>query len=538
MKSYTYNDRGVYMSKRILLSKRQFDLLKLLEEQNNWTSSKELGKWLGVSNKTIQNDLSELQDLIPEGWEIQTKKGRGIFLHAPFTESVISTFKHDASELLYEAIQLLIAQRTQTLREFSNRLFSSTTLTSMILEEVEQLASKYFLTVHRNPYYISGNEGMLRLFIFDTEYSKIGMLHYHQFIDDRRLRFQEVLAQTGEISHTPYGLNVFWSYLLVTVERMRQGFSAEPFPDVVETIINNSKLYEKLHPLFDWIEAEFLITLNKYERQYLYFALAHTEFYLLKSRDPYFYLQIKQPNHEFHEFYLFLTYLELNFHLPLSEDEEFLQNLFDIYYLALIRDFRIGFDYRSPDKFYRHFEDKPFLPSKRVHQLCDAWESFGNFSFQTESRAVLTTTLQTFIIQHTRVKVLFTTTRILPIGNFSLSILNREFAGKADFTWFEFSSLEELKEVAKDYDCLITDFVLPDNYIDIPYAFIDMIFSRKNINITYRLIEGVKRQKEQSYVEPQEIIYPTFHKQYEPVRSFTELPRITLNDIFPTKKDR
>ncbi len=525
------------MSNRILLSKRQFDLLKLLEEQNNWMSSKELGNWLGVSNKTIQNDLNELKDLIPEGWSIETKKGRGIFLECPFTESVISTFRHDDSELLYEAIRLLVNKRTQTLREFSNKIFSSTTLTSMILEEIEQLAKQYFLTLHRNPYYISGNEGMLRLFIFDTEYSEIGMLHYHQFIDDRRLRLQEILAQSAGISHTPYGLNVFWSYLLITIDRMRDGFQAEPFPEVVDTIIRNSNLYERLTPLFEWIESEFLVSLDEYERQYLYFALAHTEFYLIESRTPYFYLHIKRPDHEFHEFYLFLTYLELNFQLPLSEDEEFLRNLFDIYYLALIRDFRIGFDYRSPDKFYRHFEDKPFLPSKRIHQLCDEWESFGSFSFQTESRAVLTTTLQTFIIKYTRVKVLFTTTRILPIGNFSLSVLDREFAGKADFTWFEFSSLDELKEVAKDYDCLITDFMLPNDFIDIPYAFIDMIFSKKNFNITYRLIENVKRRKEQSYVDLQEIVYPT-SDAFKVDSPFAQLPRLTLNDIFPKKQKK
>lgn len=199
------------MSYRILLSKRQFNLLKLLEGQNDWMSSQELGEQLNVSNKTIQNDLNELKELIPDGWLIRTKKGRGVFLERPFTESVISTFRHDASELLYKALNLLINEKTHTLRKFSNKIFSSTTLTSMVLEEIEQLAKQYFLTLHRNPYYISGNEGMLRLFIFDTEYSEIGMLHYHQFIDDRRLRLQEILAQSAGISHTPYGLNVFWS---------------------------------------------------------------------------------------------------------------------------------------------------------------------------------------------------------------------------------------------------------------------------------------------------------------------------------------
>lgn len=486
---------------RILISKRQFQLLEFLEEQSDWVSSQQIGQFLNVSNKTVQNDLQDLKILLPERWEIITQKGRGILLNSPRIETVISTFKHNELDLLYEAIDALVHEQFQTLRQLSERLYASTTLTNTTLEQIERFIEKYHLTLHRNPYYIDGNEGMMRLFIFDTNYARIGMLHYRQMFEDRRQRLQEMLQQHGHIVHTTYGLNVFWAYLRVTIERIEKGYPARPFPPFLRERIEKTSLYQQLQPFFDWVETEFFLPFSISERMYLYFGLIHTEFYLQDARTPLFFKQLKEPNHPFHAFDVFVRFLEKNFALSFSTDFYFLQNLFDTFYLSYVRDVGIAFDYQSPDNFYRYFTQRPFLPYAKVNQLCDVWESAGGFACQTESRAILTTTIQDFVIRHTTVRVLFVTSRSEPIAQFILSILRREFHGKATFAVYPIDDILTLQEVAKQYDCLITDVLLPVGAIDIPYTFIDIMFSKKNIIASSELIETIKQQKERAYNE-------------------------------------
>lgn len=96
---------------------------------------------------------------------------------------------------------------------------------------------------------------------------------------------------------------------------------------------------------------------------------------------------------------------------------------------------------------------------------------------------------------------MFVTSRSEPIAQFILSILRREFHGKATFAVYPIDDILTLQEVAKQYDCLITDVLLPVGAIDIPYTFIDIMFSKKNIIASSELIETIKQQKERAYNE-------------------------------------
>lgn len=94
---------------RTNISKRHFDLLLILEKENGWLSSNDLGHLLNLSNKTIQKEIQILNRLLPDEWLIKMTNGLGYQLIQPISESVKLKFVSEEDLLAYRILDLIIS---------------------------------------------------------------------------------------------------------------------------------------------------------------------------------------------------------------------------------------------------------------------------------------------------------------------------------------------------------------------------------------------------------------------------------------------
>ncbi|HHU3874854.1 HTH domain-containing protein, partial [Streptococcus agalactiae] len=111
-----------------MLTSRQVKLLKILESEQSYQPIGKFAKELGISDRTI---YSEIKLLIEEGYQINSKRGKGIKLvnQRGFDDRPILNISTDPAETRRIEIMksLLFDHATVTLKGLSDHYFVSQT---------------------------------------------------------------------------------------------------------------------------------------------------------------------------------------------------------------------------------------------------------------------------------------------------------------------------------------------------------------------------------------------------------------------------
>lgn len=161
-----------------MLSTRQKQLMAKLMESNQYITVEFLAKWLGVSTKTVRNDLEILAGTLEEmGSSLKRIPGRGVLLLANSEEKeeimealeLTDSFVDRNTQITMISLYLLLNHKV-TIQKIADTFFLSRTSVQHFLREVEELLDQYNLQLSR--------EARKGLFIHGIERSKRKAVFY------------------------------------------------------------------------------------------------------------------------------------------------------------------------------------------------------------------------------------------------------------------------------------------------------------------------------------------------------------------------
>lgn len=486
------------MTAKISITERQLNILQYLERAETWVSSKELGEQLNVSNKTIQNELTALQSFFPEGWEVISSRGVGVRLMRPMDQSILSTFANRDIQLLYDLVLLIASAKVDTLHDVSDALYISTSYAHTLIKELKTRVIKHHLVLNERPYRLVGEEGFVRALLFKVSLAQHGTIAYQQFIDDDRNLLHKVLHEEIGIEQSVDGLNTFYDYIQISLERIHAGHHATPIPKDLLYEVDKLSFAKTITPLYDHIETHYHTKLSINEQFYLYFALIHSEFYFKESMAPDFIDKLADPAHHWHEFYLFAHYIEACTKLKLTSDPLIVSGAFTTYFLSKHRSL-LAVDEIGKLELFDHIVEQNELPLKEFTAICQSWAKHYHFLFTPKTIAALLILLQQFVQKNTRVHALFIKSRSVAISHYVATSIDRELSGKLTLFPTMARDAEDIRTLInrKEFDFIITDVLLPSPQPQYPVILIDTLLSTTTFTQIAKLTDKIKRQKEQ-----------------------------------------
>lgn len=508
--------------KKHIITKRQFLILKYLEDAVGWVSSEELGVYIGCSYKTIQNEIKVIKKTLPESWILQTKKGYGMKLIHPKYEAVASIFAHDHEELIVQLLNLLVERRSYTTEEIGELLHINRNMTVELLKQVEQMIKPFYLTLKSRPYYIEGNEATIRLLLFDILFLTNGNSYFQSFKEQQKisLKIKTYLEETHGISLTHFGIKTFLNFLNICISRNKKGFVAEELPFSIEEKLIQQGYFKDLHDLFLLLEEIFDYKIPIIERSYINLALIFSEFEYINSielalekyskvdivtalelfatdKD---FKHIHVPQNECKEFLEFLHFLKENLEYNFLYDKTFVIKLFSLYCMAKVRSVLPELQYSPKRTVLTEITNEYPIFLKEVSKFCMIWQKKKAFKCHNGVMMNFTLLLLQYITAEKNLypNVLYVTSRSQIISNFTLNNMNRHFQGKANLKMKSVWELYEPAMIFKNTDLIITDTVLPLLLKEIPIILIGNNLSNKELlDIEYAIDQCMKKKDRQ-----------------------------------------
>ncbi|MEH6940168.1 helix-turn-helix domain containing protein, partial [Bacillus sp. JJ664] len=149
-------------------TKRKLEIINILSSEDKWYTSEELASKLDCTEKTIRNDIKAINMDLPNGWEIETTKGKGIYIKKPIKASIIEIrLLFIRNSITYRAIFFIQFKKIKNISALAAALYSQEQAVYKILERVEDLLHSYNLQLKRGPLEIIGREFDIRLLCCD-----------------------------------------------------------------------------------------------------------------------------------------------------------------------------------------------------------------------------------------------------------------------------------------------------------------------------------------------------------------------------------
>ncbi|PEF43411.1 hypothetical protein CON22_26035 [Bacillus cereus] len=198
--------------------KRKIYILRALNNGEKLVASKDLADQLQCSARTIINDISELKDELPEGWEIMGVKTKGYILIKPMTDSIFSMInKYMTESVLYKIMIGIFNNKYYTLEKWSQTLYVNKSTLGKHLKNYKKVLKKERLSLNSRSreLQLKGNELNIRqyyttFFNFTQRFSNEPLLP-----DDLRNRFISILHQ----NEVQMDLHLLYSIVFVFINR-------------------------------------------------------------------------------------------------------------------------------------------------------------------------------------------------------------------------------------------------------------------------------------------------------------------------------
>lgn len=456
-----------------------------MDKAIGWSSSEEIGGTIGCSYKTIQTEIKIIESLLPESWELLSKKGYGMKLIHPPEETVDSIFVHDDNELIFQLINILINKKENSIERIGELLYINRNMTFQLLKQVRNKIKPFHLTLKSRPYQIEGNEGSIRLLLFEIRYAQNGS-ELKKYIK----LYSEVLVYLKEIhglTLSGSGISTFFSFLNICISRIREGFNVDlgnlPF-DINESRINQG-YYKEFNGFFIVLEEILECELQSAERLCIFLGLIYSEWDYIQSLEEALvkYPQssifkalemvitdedcknLYVPRNEYKEFCKFIYFIEENLGMDFCNDRYFINTAFNLYCITKVRAVCEGFDHVSLTELLvkELINEYPsfFL---QIQWICKKFGCENNFIFNKVTISAFTVLILEYMRLNKKLKpnVVFVTSRSRVISDFTLNKMKRHFGGNSKWNKMIFGEVYESDPLFENVDLIVTDTELTE----------------------------------------------------------------------------
>ncbi|EMA6344660.1 transcription antiterminator [Bacillus cytotoxicus] len=233
--------------------KRKINLLNILVKEKKWFTLLELEKRLNCSSKTIRKDIVVINDLLPTGAMIHSKKGKGVKLSLPQDQSISEVI----SKLLKQSrtflvLQQLLEERSSTVTSLSENLYLPISSTNTVLRRLARYIKKFGLFLEKKPLQIIGNEFQIIL-MFSERYLEAFIEEEWPFPEYK----EEVLLSYVDYIEEKLGILFYSSdrrrlvfIMAILFKRMNQGYKVQFSESVIKTTLESlyyQKIFEGKH---------------------------------------------------------------------------------------------------------------------------------------------------------------------------------------------------------------------------------------------------------------------------------------------------
>ncbi|AWC30238.1 BglG family transcription antiterminator [Bacillus cytotoxicus] len=232
---------------------RKINLLNILVQEKKWFTLLELEKRLNSSSKTIRKDIVVINDLLPTGTTIHSKKGKGVKLSLPQDQSISEVI----SKLLKQSrtflvLQQLLEESSSTVTSLSENLYLPISSTNTVLRRLARYIKKFGLSLQKKPLQIIGNEFQIIL-MFSERYLEAFIEDEWPFPEYK----EEVLLSYVDYIEEKLGI-LFYSndrrrlvfILAILFKRMNQGYKVQFSEWVIKNTLESlyyKKIFEGEH---------------------------------------------------------------------------------------------------------------------------------------------------------------------------------------------------------------------------------------------------------------------------------------------------
>lgn len=124
-----------------MITKRQNELIKELKKSQVSVTASHLSKSLGVSAKTVRNDIAKINDNYQEA-VIESKAGEGYFIHDPNNLLAKVEDEMDTENLQFELLNRILEQSETNFYELADDFFISESTLNRIIKDINQVIAE------------------------------------------------------------------------------------------------------------------------------------------------------------------------------------------------------------------------------------------------------------------------------------------------------------------------------------------------------------------------------------------------------------
>ncbi|PET76338.1 hypothetical protein CN514_02750 [Bacillus sp. AFS001701] len=473
-------------------SLRRLHLIDILSSQEKWFKTEELAKNLNCTEKTIRTDIQIINATFPEGWHIETIKGKGIYINNPINSSldqVRSLFVKNSLSL--QVIMFILIKDIEHISDLGKVLYTHHNTVYKILERVDTLLKSYNLSLKRAPLEIVGNEFQKRILCCDVLY---GLYSYTNKWAYDSLSFsiiKKVVTKSAEKNNLllfPPTIYKYIYYVGTMLQRIDRDIQLDLNPS---NNIKDSKFFSVATDICVQLENIYKVSIPLNELN----ALS-----IMISASPYFSSDNEPQNEiinnyhnksekQYIELHELVTMLEKKLSIKLHDHNDFiltLQKQFKAFSLVLFLNGRIDRSCLISEYVKKRY---PELFNK-VKTVFRNWCNFFSYpEVSNEVIAKITLNIQAIIIKLSLVKkrVLLLSSEGYGVRQYITTKLIKEFGDKIQFVELQNGVLSP--ETVSE---LRLDFIIADFQIDIeivPIAVISSTLSQRDINHIAHLLK-------------------------------------------------
>lgn len=482
-------------------TKRKLQIINILISQDKWYTSEELASRLACTEKTIRNDIQAINMNLPNGWEIETIKGKGIYIKKPNTATINeirSVFVRNSST--FRAIFFIQFKQIKSISGLAAALYSQQQAVYKILERVEALLNSYNLQLKRGPLQIIGREFDIRILCCDI----LVALNDHSTNNLDNWPFEDisfstlkdiVTITTNQFKLFIYPMTIYkYIYFLATMlNRMKTEINLNLNNETIQRIVD-SHFFTISDEICTKIENEFNVVISLNERIAFTLSISTLPYYSFDEIEKSEFLTLfhSKKTPYYHDMFDLVERLEKNLGISLLNDEDFLytfQSQYKRYSLVLY-----SIDKREPsytlDRFT--YENYPELFTK-VKNILFEWTNEKSYPEVTRdgiAKVTLNIQATNIKLEMSKKNILLLTSNGPAVYRYISTKLIKEFGHKINILQPKQGDFEP-----KNLNKLSIEFIIADFHLEIdtihPVIMIDPTLTQRDINQISLLLHSI-----------------------------------------------
>lgn len=319
------------------VSVRRLKIIDILSEEDTWLTIEGIACSLACTQKTIRTDIQFINTFIPEDWQIESIKGKGVYLHKPVDSSYEEIYNlFVKNSYTYQAILLILIKNVTVISELGKEFITQQYSTVYkVLEQVEELLKYYDLTLKRGPLRINGLEVNKRRLCTDVTYELYSNTEdwplescsyslIEKYITDATVKYNVLLY--------PASIKKYLFFIGTLISRIRYDVELN-FSKIIENKIKESLFYYVASDICDQIESNDRLIFSSSDRISFAIYISHIPYFSpdQQDEDTIYTLVNSKANSYYNELYVLIDLLEKKTDMQLKEDKKFVNTLHQQY---------------------------------------------------------------------------------------------------------------------------------------------------------------------------------------------------------------